>query len=89
MMQILWWAISGSIIGSLLDLIAPSRGGIIEDVLLGMNGAFIGGFIATLFATSMTAQPTIHNLFLSVICAMLLVGASKFFTSRKRHQRAM
>jgi uncharacterized membrane protein YeaQ/YmgE (transglycosylase-associated protein family) len=48
-MGILSWIILGLIIGALAKFVMPGKdpGGIIVTILLGIAGAFVGGFIGT------------------------------------------
>jgi uncharacterized membrane protein YeaQ/YmgE (transglycosylase-associated protein family) len=49
-MGILSWIILGLIVGALAKLIMPGKdpGGFIVTILLGIAGAFVGGFVASL-----------------------------------------
>ena len=69
-MNILLWILLGAIAGWLAGLIMKSDHSMIEDIILGIVGAFVGGFIMNFFG-----QPGVtgFNLY-SVIVAS--VGAS-------------
>lgn len=49
-MGILYWILLGLIVGALARLIVPGKqpGGIIVTIILGIVGAFLGGWIGTL-----------------------------------------
>ena len=44
-MDILLWIVLGAVAGWIAGVITKSSHGIIEDILLGIIGAFVGGFI--------------------------------------------
>lgn len=50
-MSLIWMLIIGLIAGAIAKLIMPGRdpGGIIVTMLLGVAGAFVGGFLARMF----------------------------------------
>ena len=45
----IWWIVIGAIAGALAKFIMPGRdgGGIIMTIILGIIGAFVGGWLAT------------------------------------------
>ena len=50
-MGILSWIIMGLIVGAIAKLIMPGKdpGGIIVTILIGVAGAFVGGFLGSVF----------------------------------------
>jgi len=44
-MTIFYWIIFGLITGSIANFIAPSSGGIISSIILGIIGAVVGGYL--------------------------------------------
>ena len=44
-MNILLWVILGAVAGWIADMIMKSDHGVVEDIILGVVGAFVGGFI--------------------------------------------
>ena len=70
-MGILWWLLFGLIVGVVAKWIVPGEapGGIISDIIVGVLGAFIGGWIFSFFGHH---GITGFNL-ASMVCA--LVGA--------------
>ena len=56
-MNILAWIVFGLIAGTIANIIdpAPSKGGILGSIVLGIIGAIVGGFLGnTLFGVSVT-----------------------------------
>jgi uncharacterized membrane protein YeaQ/YmgE (transglycosylase-associated protein family) len=77
-MGILSWILLGLIVGALAKWImpGPDPGGMIVTILLGIAGAFIGGYLATLLGLG-TIEGGFHiaNLLISIGGALLLLFA--------------
>ena len=80
-MNILLWIILGAIAGWIADLVMHSDHGLVEDILLGVIGSFVGGYIFSFFG-----QPGVTGFnFYSVIVAA--VGAAALiFLGRLLHR---
>src|SRR5437763_12844142 len=51
---LLWWFIVGLVAGLLARLVFRSRYGVVGDIIIGILGAFFGGFLASLLGLSST-----------------------------------
>ncbi|NEK60131.1 GlsB/YeaQ/YmgE family stress response membrane protein [Geodermatophilus sabuli] len=76
----------GLIIGALARLIKPGkqRMSILVTLILGVVGALIGGFIASLFGTGDIFELNILGFILAVVAAVLLVGVAEGLGGRNR-----
>ena len=74
-MGILSWIILGLIVGALARWIMPGResGGILITILLGIGGAFVGGFIGSLLGFGSVTGFNLGSLALAVAGALLLL----------------
>lgn len=74
-MGILSWIILGLIVGALARWIMPGResGGILITILLGIGGAFVGGFIGSLLGFGSVTGFNLGSLALAVVGALLLL----------------
>lgn len=72
-MEIILWIILGAVAGWIAGLIMKSSHGIIEDILLGIVGAFLGGFIMNQFGQSGVTGFNVYSLFVAVLGAMVLI----------------
>jgi uncharacterized membrane protein YeaQ/YmgE (transglycosylase-associated protein family) len=74
-MGILSWIILGLIVGALARWIMPGResGGILITILLGIGGAFVGGFIGSLLGFGSVTGFNLGSLVLAVVGALLLL----------------
>ncbi len=75
-MGILSWILLGLIVGALAKLIMPGKdpGGIIVTILLGIVGAFVGGFIASLLGLGTVTGFNIGSLVIATLGAILLLA---------------
>ena len=74
-MGILTWIILGGVVGAIAKLIMPGKdpGGIIVTILLGIAGAFVGGYISTLLGFGSVTGFNIVSLVIAVIGALILL----------------
>jgi uncharacterized membrane protein YeaQ/YmgE (transglycosylase-associated protein family) len=74
-MGILSWIIMGLIVGALAKLIMPGRdpGGIFVTILIGIAGAFVGGFIGSMLGLGPVTGFNIGSLLLAIGGAVLLL----------------
>jgi uncharacterized membrane protein YeaQ/YmgE (transglycosylase-associated protein family) len=75
-MGIISWLIVGLIAGSLAKALMPGRdpGGCIVTILLGIAGAFVGGFLAVVLNISESAKDfDIGTIVLATIGAMVIL----------------
>jgi uncharacterized membrane protein YeaQ/YmgE (transglycosylase-associated protein family) len=72
-MNILLWVILGAVAGWIADMIMKSDHGVVEDVILGVVGAFVGGFILNFLGQSGVTGFNIYSLIVAVIGAVVLI----------------
>jgi uncharacterized membrane protein YeaQ/YmgE (transglycosylase-associated protein family) len=79
MMQIIGLLIVGLIIGALARLIKPGKQtlGIAMTMLLGVVGALIGGWIASLLGTGGITELNFIGFIIAVVAAVLLIGVAE------------
>ncbi|EQB7290900.1 GlsB/YeaQ/YmgE family stress response membrane protein [Escherichia albertii] len=76
-MGIIAWIIFGLIAGVIAKLIMPGRdgGGFILTCILGIVGAVVGGWLATMFGIGGTISGfNLHSFLVAVIGAILVLG---------------
>ena len=81
-MVILTWILFGLIVGVLAKLVMPGRdgGGLIVTILLGIAGAFVGGWLGQ--ATGLYATGQAAGWVMSIIGAMILLMIYRAATRR-------
>ena len=74
------WIILGLVVGVIAKLIMPGKdpGGFIITILLGIAGAFVGGFIATKFGMGSVTGFDIRSLAIAVVGAFILLAIYRF-----------
>lgn len=72
-MNILLWIILGAVAGWLADVIMASSHGMIEDIILGIIGAFVGGFVMNFFGQPGVTGFNLYSLIVAVVGAVILV----------------
>lgn len=79
MMQIIGLLIVGLIIGAIARLVKPGRQtlGIGLTILLGVVGALIGGWLASLMGRGSITELNVVGFILAVIVAVLLIGLAE------------
>jgi len=79
-MGILSWIVMGLIVGVLAKFIMPGRdpGGMILTILIGIGGAFIGGFIGSYLGLGTITGFNTSSLLLAIGGAVLLLILYRF-----------
>jgi uncharacterized membrane protein YeaQ/YmgE (transglycosylase-associated protein family) len=72
-MNILLWIILGATAGWLADILMASTHGMLEDIILGIVGAFVGGFIMNSFGQPGVTGFNFYSLIVAVIGAVVLI----------------
>jgi uncharacterized membrane protein YeaQ/YmgE (transglycosylase-associated protein family) len=84
-MGILTWILLGLVVGALAKWIMPGDdpGGIVMTILLGIAGAFVGGFIATRIGLGSVSGFNLGSLAVATAGALLLLFLNRKLRSRK------
>ncbi len=79
----IWWVVIGLIAGALAKWIMPGKdpGGIIVTILLGVAGAFVGGFIAS--ALGIGGGGTLATIVTAVLGAVILLWVYRIIRSKR------
>ena len=81
-MNILLWIILGAIAGWVASLIVKSNQGILLDIIVGIIGAFVGGFIFQTFGASGVTGFNLYSILVAIVGAVVLLFIVKAVTSR-------
>jgi uncharacterized membrane protein YeaQ/YmgE (transglycosylase-associated protein family) len=84
-MGIISWIVFGLIAGALAKWIMPGKdpGGIIVTGLLGVAGAFVGGYVGTLLGMGTVDGFDIRSFFIAIVGAVLLLAVYRMIIARK------
>jgi uncharacterized membrane protein YeaQ/YmgE (transglycosylase-associated protein family) len=76
-MNIILWIILGAAAGWIADMVMTSDHGLLEDIILGVIGAFVGGFIMNSFGQPGVTGFNIYSLVVAVIGAVILISLGR------------
>jgi uncharacterized membrane protein YeaQ/YmgE (transglycosylase-associated protein family) len=80
-MSIIAWIVIGLLAGWLAGMVMHGGYGLIGDLILGVLGAIIGGWVTGLiFGRDMVTGFNIETLVVAVIGAIVLIAISRLFT---------
>jgi uncharacterized membrane protein YeaQ/YmgE (transglycosylase-associated protein family) len=88
---ILIWILVGLVAGFLASHLALGRGlGLFGDTIVGIIGAFVGGFLATVlhFNIAVVGHPLISEMIIAFIGAALLLLIVRLFSGGRSRRRA-
>jgi uncharacterized membrane protein YeaQ/YmgE (transglycosylase-associated protein family) len=72
-MGILVWIIFGALAGWVAHLLTGRGGGLITNIIVGIIGAFIGGFIMSLFGGAGVGGFDLYSFIVAVLGAVVLL----------------
>ena len=80
-MGILTWLILGLVVGALAKFIMPGKdpGGIFITILIGIAGAFLGGFIGSLLGLGDVTGFNLVSVGLATVGALVLLAGYRMF----------
>ncbi len=82
LMAIIWWIVVGLVAGFLASLVMRGGGyGVVGDVIVGLVGALIGGFLANLLGLG--ASGLIGTIIVAFIGACILIAILRFVSSSR------
>jgi len=82
---LLWWIILGLLAGWLAGKLSRGRGfGCIGDILLGLVGSVVGGWIFTALHIVHSDQSFLYSLAVATVGAVVLVSVAHLFFGGKR-----
>lgn len=84
-MGILGWIVMGLIAGAIAKLLMPGRdpGGCIITILIGIAGALLGGFIATMLGFGGIGEFDVRSLVIAVLGSILLLILYRVIRGRR------
>jgi len=77
------WIVVGLIAGWLASQVVPSRLGLVGDTIVGMVGAFIGGFLFNQVGAAGTTGFSIWSVFVAFVGAVVLLVVIRAVNGRR------
>jgi len=72
-MSILIWIVFGALVGLVASLIMRSGGGFLWDIIVGIVGAVIGGFVMSFFGKSGVGSFNLYSFLVALLGACILI----------------
>lgn len=84
-MGIISWIVLGLIAGALAKWIMPGKdpGGFIVTMLIGIAGAFVGGFVGSLVGLGTVGGLSLGSIATAIVGALILLFAYRLIMQRK------
>ncbi|HLO00666.1 MAG TPA: GlsB/YeaQ/YmgE family stress response membrane protein [Pyrinomonadaceae bacterium] len=82
------WIVIGAVVGFIVSKIMNKTGhGLVRDILLGILGAIVGGFLANLLGESHTASLDSYSLVVAAVGALVFLITYQGMFRRRRSSR--
>jgi uncharacterized membrane protein YeaQ/YmgE (transglycosylase-associated protein family) len=78
-MNIILWIIFGAIVGWLASVIMGSGHGIVWDIILGIIGALLGGFIMNALGSPGVTGFNLYSFIVAIVGAMIVICIGRMF----------
>ena len=82
-MGFLSWIVVGGLAGRIAGMFAGEKRGLIGNIVIGVLGANIGGFIASRFDVGKVDGINLSSILIAAGGALLLIGALRIFRGKK------
>ena len=73
-MGIILWLVFGAIVGWIASAIMGSREGLLMDIVVGIVGAVLGGWIMSLFGNTGVSGFDLYSFIVAIVGAVVLIG---------------
>jgi uncharacterized membrane protein YeaQ/YmgE (transglycosylase-associated protein family) len=82
-MGLLAWLVLGLIAGVLANFLVGGGGGLIFDIVLGIVGAFVGGFLASALGVGDVSGLNLESIVIATIGAIVVILLVRAVTRRR------
>jgi uncharacterized membrane protein YeaQ/YmgE (transglycosylase-associated protein family) len=78
-MSIIVWIIFGALVGWIASMIMGSEGGLIQDIILGIVGALLGGWLMSFFGRGGVSGFNLYSFLVALFGAIVLIAIARAF----------
>ncbi len=83
-MDIILWIVFGGIVGWIASIIMKTRGGIFLDIIVGIVGALIGGWVMSLAGYGGVGGFNLYSFLVALVGAVILLAIVKAVSGSSR-----
>lgn len=76
MINFILWLVVGGVAGWLAGILMKNQGSLVRNIIVGILGSFVGGFLAKLCGISVSSTFSIGGLLVAVVGACVLLWIS-------------
>jgi uncharacterized membrane protein YeaQ/YmgE (transglycosylase-associated protein family) len=73
-MGIIIWVVFGGLVGWVASMVMSSRGGLLWDIIVGIVGAIIGGFVMSLLGYGDVSGFNLYSFLVALLGACILIA---------------
>ena len=73
-MGILIWIVFGALVGWVASMVMGGGGGVLSDIIIGIVGALIGGFVMSLFGENGISGFNLYSFLVALLGACILIA---------------
>lgn len=79
-MSILVWIVFGALVGWVASMVMGSEGGLIRDIILGIVGALLGGWLMSFLGKGGVSGFNLYSFLVALIGAVILIAIVRAFS---------
>ncbi len=85
-MNLILWLVFGAIAGWAASAIMGSREGLLMDIVLGVVGAVLGGWIMSMFGSAGVTGFNLYSFIVAIIGAVVLIAIVRAIRGGRNHR---
>lgn len=83
-MGIIGWIVLGGLAGWVASMISKENGGLLKNIVVGIIGAFIGGFVFSTLGGSEVTGFNFYSFIVALVGALILIFLLRLVTGRSK-----
>ena len=83
-MGIIGWIVLGGLAGWVASMISKENGGLLKNIIVGIIGAFIGGFVFSTLGGSEVTGFNFYSFIVALIGGLILIFLLRLVTGRSK-----
>ena len=83
-MGIIGWIVLGGLAGWVASMISKENGGLLKNIIVGIIGAFLGGFVFSTLGGSEVTGFNFYSFIVALVGALILIFLLRLVTGRSK-----